>query len=224
MKYREKSLELLTEKQLRVLLKSPHKTSSIELIQAFVKPHDRESEFIFSEYLDYLKPLNALMFSRSLTQMKTEIGLISRYSKDYIPMELLEEYEQMLKEMPEEYCLYQTYKMVHYIEINRDLKVKRLNTVWFKDEHKELNFFGVMQFFFEENEKVAADIDNITELKDIMQTEPTDLEKELLKAWEDMKARKMQAYKQKLAHEPPPKLDEGLTKIKQEYENRKMEQ
>jgi len=39
----------------------------------------------------------------------------------------------MLKEMPEENCLYETYKMVHYIEINRDLKVKRLNTVWFKD-------------------------------------------------------------------------------------------
>ena len=42
-----------------------------------------------------------------------------------------------------------TYKMVHYIEINRDIKVKNLNTVWFKDEYKELNFFGVMQFEYE---------------------------------------------------------------------------
>lgn len=41
--------------------------------------------------------------------------------------------------------------MVHYIEINRDMRVKHLNTVWFKDEFKELNFFGVMQFNFEEN-------------------------------------------------------------------------
>jgi len=48
-----------------------------------------------------------------------------------------------------------------------------------------------------------------------MQVEPTDLEKELLRAWEDMKARKMHDYKQKLVHSPPPKLDEGLTKIKQ---------
>ena len=39
--------------------------------------------------------------------------------------------------------------MVHYIEINRDVKVKRLNTVWFKDPYNELNFFGVMQFAYE---------------------------------------------------------------------------
>lgn len=29
------------------------------------------------------------MFNRSLIQMKTEIGLISKYSKDYVPIELL---------------------------------------------------------------------------------------------------------------------------------------
>lgn len=47
-----------------------------------------------------------LMYNRSLIQMKTEIGLLSKFSKEYIPLEYLEEYEQMLKEMPEEYCLY----------------------------------------------------------------------------------------------------------------------
>lgn len=41
--------------------------------------------------------------------------------------------------------------MVHYIEINRDIKIKQLNTVWFKDEYRELTFFGVMQFTYEEN-------------------------------------------------------------------------
>jgi hypothetical protein len=40
------------------------------------------------------------MFNRSLIQMKTEIGLLSKFSKEYIPLEYLEEYEQMLKEMP----------------------------------------------------------------------------------------------------------------------------
>lgn len=40
------------------------------------------------------------MFNRSQIQMKTEIGLISKYSKDYIPIDLLEDYEGMLKEMP----------------------------------------------------------------------------------------------------------------------------
>ena len=55
--------------------------------------------------------------------------------------------------------------------------MKRLNTVWFKDEYNELNFFGVMQFDYEENEKMVSDIDKISELKDVLQTEPTDLEK-----------------------------------------------
>jgi hypothetical protein len=76
----------------------------------------------------------------------------------------------MLKEMPEEYCLYETYKMVHYIEINRDIKIKQLNTVWFKDEYRELTFFGVMQFTYEENEKVNADVSNILDLKDLMKS------------------------------------------------------
>ena len=70
-KYKDKGLELLTEKQLRLLLKSPTKSNNIDLIQGFVKPHERESEFIVSEYLDYRKPQNNLMFNRSLTQMKT---------------------------------------------------------------------------------------------------------------------------------------------------------
>jgi hypothetical protein len=55
----------------------------------------------------------------------------------------------MLRDAPEEYCLYETYKMVHYIEINRDIKIKHLNTVWFKDEYGEITFFGVLQFDFE---------------------------------------------------------------------------
>ncbi len=73
------------------------------------------------------------MYNRSLIQMKTEIGLLTKFSKEFIPLDLLEDYEQMLKEMPEEYCLYQTYKMIHYMEINRDIRIKHLTTVWFKD-------------------------------------------------------------------------------------------
>lgn len=88
-KYKDKGLELVSEKQLRQIMKSIAKTNNIELIQGYVKPHERESEFIFSEYMDYRKPQNALMFNRSLIQMKTEIGLISKYSKDYVPIELL---------------------------------------------------------------------------------------------------------------------------------------
>lgn len=60
--------------------------------------------------------------------------------------------------------------MVHYIEINRDVKVKCLNTVWFKDECQEINFFGIMQFEYEENQKVAAEMGTAIQLKDVLQT------------------------------------------------------
>jgi hypothetical protein len=107
----------------------------------------------------------------------------------------------MLKEMPEEYCLYETYKMVHYIEINRDVRVKHLTTVWFKDEVRELAFFGVAHFDFEENEKVAPDVGSIVELKDIMKTELSDLETELLGVWESMKRRKMKTGSRALSEQ-----------------------
>ena len=83
--------------------------------------------------------------------------------------------------------------MVHYIEINRDVKVKGLNTVWFKDEGQEINFFGIMQFQYEE--KVAAEVAAAVELKDVLQTQLTDLQKQLLGAWENMKKRKMRDYR-----------------------------
>ena len=65
--------------------------------------------------------------------------------------------------------------MIHYIEINRDARVKHLTTVWFKDEIRQLAFFGVAHFDYEENEKIATDVGSIVELKDIMKTELTDL-------------------------------------------------
>lgn len=107
----------------------------------------------------------------------------------------------MLKEMPEEYCLYETYKMVHYIEINRDVRVQHLTTVWFKDEVRELAFFGVAHFDYEENEQASADVGNIVELKDIMKTELTDLEQELLGVWESMKRRKMKTASRALSEQ-----------------------
>ncbi len=36
--------------------------------------------------------------------------------------------------------------MIHFMEINRDIRVKHLTTVWFKDEMRELAFFGIAHF------------------------------------------------------------------------------
>ena len=73
------------------------------------------------------------MFNRSLIHVKLELNLITSYSKDYMPIEHLEDYEQLLKEIPQEYCLYQNYKMIHYMELVKDVKIEKLNTVWLKD-------------------------------------------------------------------------------------------
>lgn len=73
-KLKSKGLDILSERQLRKLMKpttGSNPLQDVEFIQSFVKPHDRESEFIFSEYLDYRKPQNSLMFNRSMIQMKT---------------------------------------------------------------------------------------------------------------------------------------------------------
>lgn len=49
----------------------------------------------------------------------------------------------------------------------------------------------MLAFEFEEKEKIAADREEIHELKDIMRNELTELEKELVVAWEHMKKRKL---------------------------------
>lgn len=84
-----KGFELLNEKQLRQVLKSPVNTMCIDFIQSYIKPHEVESEFFFSEYNGFNPIENSLMWSRSLTQIKQSINLINVYSKDYIPVETL---------------------------------------------------------------------------------------------------------------------------------------
>jgi hypothetical protein len=74
------------------------------------------------------------MFNRSLIQVKTEINLLNKFSKDYVPVEHLENYETILRDIPNEYCLYQTYKMVHYMELTKDVTIEKLGTFWLKNE------------------------------------------------------------------------------------------
>jgi hypothetical protein len=99
------------------------------------------------------------------------------------------------------------------------VRVQHLTTVWFKDEVRELAFFGVAHFDYEENEKVSADVGNIVELKDIMKTELSDLEQELLGVWESMKRRKMKTASKALSEQETSFLKE-IEMIKQESKAR----
>ncbi len=99
------------------------------------------------------------------------------------------------------------------------MRVQHLTTVWFKDELRELAFFGVAHFDYEENEKVSADVGNIVELKDIMKTELSDLEQELLGVWESMKRRKMKTVNKALSEQETSFLKE-IEMIKQESKAR----
>lgn len=48
-------------------------------------------------------------------------------------MEHLESYESLLKEIPQEYCLYQTYKMIHYMELTKDVTIEKIGTLWLRN-------------------------------------------------------------------------------------------
>ena len=91
------------------------------------------------------------MMNRSMIHVKIDLNLINSYSREYIPIDHLEEYENLLKDIPQEYCLYQNYKMIHYMELAKDVKIEKLNTAWVKDESKEICFFGLMEFQWREN-------------------------------------------------------------------------
>jgi hypothetical protein len=86
------------------------------------------------------------MLQQSLIQIKISINLLNKFSQQYIPLEELENYENLLKATHQEYCLYQTYKMVHYMELTRDIAVLRLGTLWLTNEEDSLCFFGLSDF------------------------------------------------------------------------------
>lgn len=113
----------MNENQLRQTLKSAANMQNVEFIQAYIKPNKKKDK-IFESVYSYLKgPENQQMWNRSLVQVKIDINLINQFSKDYVSLEQLENYESLLKEIPKEYCLYETYKMIHYMEIVKDVKI-----------------------------------------------------------------------------------------------------
>ena len=75
-----------------------------------------------------------------------------------------------MKDIPQEYCLYQAYKMTHYMELVKDIKIKKISTVWLKDESKEICFFSLMDFDWQENENITVDVTEIKELKELVST------------------------------------------------------
>ena len=212
-KYKDKAFELIDEKQLKQLLNSLASLRNVEFIQKYVRPDEKEEEFFYGNYNMYKSLENGFMFNRSLMHIKLELNLINTYSRDYIPIEHLEDYEQLLKDIPQEYCLYQTYKMIHYMEIAKDVKIEKISTVWLKDESKEICFFGLMEFNWQENEDITVDVAEIKELKELVSTELTDFEGELLKAWESMKERKKKVDISKQVDE---QMEAELEKIKLE--------
>lgn len=77
------------------------------------------------------------------------------------------------------------------MELTKDVTIEKLGTFWLKNEAEEICFFGLVTFEWHQNEKFSVDIGEIQELKEIMSSELTDFEHELLMAWEHMKNRKI---------------------------------
>ena len=57
-----------------------------------MKPSDQEDQIFEATYDCFKKDENPLMFSRSLVQVKIDVNLINKFSKDYIPPEHLDKY------------------------------------------------------------------------------------------------------------------------------------
>ena len=91
-KYQDKGYELLNEKQLRAVLKSPLSLRNVELIQSYIKPSDQEDQIFEANFNCFKKDEYPLMFSRSLVQVKIDVNLINKFSRDYIPVEHLDKY------------------------------------------------------------------------------------------------------------------------------------
>lgn len=72
---------------------------------------------------------------------------------------------EVLKAVPQEFCIYQTYKMVHYMELMKDVKIEKLGTLWLMENSGDICFFGLVEFEWRPNEKVSVDIGEIEELK-----------------------------------------------------------
>ncbi len=82
----------------------------------------------------------------------------------------------MLKEIPQEYILYQNYKMVHYLELVRNMKIKNLTTVWIKDQFREICFFSIVNFEYEENTVTDAEFHEDYAIREMIDKPFNDLE------------------------------------------------
>ena len=54
--------------------------------------------------------------------------------------------------------MYQTYKIVHYIEIIKDIVVDKLSTVWVQNNDEELCFIGLTEFEWSEKLNINVDV------------------------------------------------------------------
>jgi len=77
------------------------------------------------------------------------LGIISQISPNYISQEASEEFEVVLRENHEDYALYQTYKIIHYIIKTENTKTLRIKLNWLINDIDLFYLYAVSEFHFE---------------------------------------------------------------------------
>jgi hypothetical protein len=77
------------------------------------------------------------------------LEIISQISPNYISRDAAEEFESMLIENAADYALYQTYKIIHYINKTSDIKTERIKLAWFINDIDLFYLYSVSEFVYE---------------------------------------------------------------------------
>lgn len=143
------NFELMNEAQFVTLMTGKNTTSDIELIQSYVRPK-HESNCMIHTFFDIRdKIANKLLYERALQEIDIVLGIISPLSPNFISREASEEFEVVLRENPEDYALYQTYKIVQYITKTEDIRTRRLKLNWLISDIDLFYLYAVEEFDYE---------------------------------------------------------------------------
>jgi len=124
--------------------------SDIELIQSYIRPKSESNCMILSYFDASERIANKLLYERAEQEVDIVLEIISQISPNYISREASEEFELVLRENAEDFALYQTYKIVHYITKTEDIKTNRMKLNWLINDIDLFYLYAVSEFDFEQ--------------------------------------------------------------------------
>ena len=108
-------------------------------IQSYIKEKKETLNIFTSSYTQFSLETRQDLFDLAETEVLVLIGGINKYSDRYKDLEELEDNDlEMMKNQPDDYVIYSTYRIVHYLAMVSRIYVKKININWI------LNDMGVL--------------------------------------------------------------------------------